>query len=479
MGNGEGIHVTRYTSHVTLRRDKTMNKAKSNILVVDDEPDMLETFRSILKKKYRVITSNSGKGALTILKKERVDICLLDIKMPDMDGIEVLKRIKDIDENLEVIMVTALKDVKLAVKAMKLGAFEYINKPFEVDELLALTEKALEKRSLLKENIALKEMVKDSSRYCDLIGKTKPMQDILKLIDDVSETNSTVLITGESGTGKELVARAIHKNSKRAEKPFIVVNCVAIPDNLLESELFGHEKGSFTGAIERKIGKFELADQGTIFLDEIGCMSPNMQAKLLRVLENGSIDRIGEGNPIPLDIRVIAATNIDFKTSIKEKSFREDLYYRLNVIPVHMPSLRKRIEDIPLFVEYFLNKFNKLLNKSVKSLSQEALEALIAYRWPGNVRELQNLIERVVALSKNEIINLQDFPKDIVNYKDPEFLISKRLKGTLKQAAQDFEKDFIVAALREAEKNQTHAARLLGIHRTTLISKMESLGISM
>jgi len=455
-----------------------MNKIKRNILVIDDELDMLETFRSILKKHYDVLTSNSGKDALGKLEEERIDLCLLDIKMPDMDGIEVLKRIKEIDRDIDVIMVTALKDVKLAVEAMKHGAFEYINKPFDVDELLTLTQKALEKRSLLKENIALKEIVKDASRYCDLIGKTPAIREIFKLIDEVSGTNSTVLITGESGTGKELVARAIHKLSKRKEKPFIIVNCAAIPDNLLESELFGHERGSFTGALERQIGKFELADGGTIFLDEIGCMSRDMQAKFLRVLEDRSIDRIGGGKPIPVDVRVISATNIDFKSSLEVGSFREDLYYRLNVIPINMPPLRKRAQDIPLFIEYFLNKFNKELNKNIKSISEDALKVLMSYSWPGNARELQNLIERIVALNKREIINLDDLPRDIIKNKHAELPLSKKFKGTLKQASQDFEKSFIKAALNEAEGNQTHAAKILGVHRTTLISKMESLGIT-
>ena len=452
-------------------------KNKHNILVIDDEQDMLETFRSILKKHHNVTTSNSGAEALNILKNKNIDLCLLDIKMPDMDGIKVLQNIKAFDLNIEVIMVTALKDVKLAVEAMKLGAFEYINKPFEVDELLALIERAAEKRSLLKENLALKEILKDSSRYCDIIGKTPLIRETLKIIDQISPTNSTVLITGESGTGKELVARAIHKNSKRNGKPFIIVNCAAIPANLLESELFGHEKGAFTGAHERKIGKFEFANQGTIFLDEIGCLPKEMQAKLLRVIEDGKIDRIGGANPICVDARVISATNIDFTRAIESGLFREDLYYRLNVIPINMPPLRKRSEDIPLFVEYFLNKFNKELNKNVKSFTPEAIKALFSYSWPGNVRELQNLIERIVALNKRDIITFDDLPSEIKTSKEVEQIFIKRPKITLREATEEFERDFISSALKQVNNNQTHAAKILGLHRTTLISKMGSLGI--
>ncbi|MCX5726331.1 MAG: sigma-54 dependent transcriptional regulator [Candidatus Saganbacteria bacterium] len=449
-----------------------MAKTKLNILLVDDEHDMITTLNSILMKKYNPIPVMSGKDALNKITTEKIDLVLLDIRMPEMDGVKALKKIKELDQDLEVIMITAVKDVKSAVECMKLGAYDYITKPFEVDELLSLIDKVLEKRSLIKENIYLKSVLKDGGNFEDLIGQTQIINDIFKLIDKVAKTESTVLITGESGTGKELVAKALHNRSKRSDKPFVVVNCAAIPDNLLESELFGYEKGAFTGAGERKLGKFELADQGTIFLDEIGEVTPAIQVKFLRVIQDCKIDRIGGTKPIPVNVRIIAATNIDFKKHIEEKKFREDLYYRLNVIPIAMPPLRERKEDIPLFVNYFLDKYNKILNKKIKGFTPEAINALLSYRWPGNVRELQNLIERAVTLGNGEYISEKDLPIE-----SPGKSINIKCID-LNKATEDFEKDYIKQALIEADGNQTRAAKILKMHRTTLVSKMESLGIN-
>jgi DNA-binding NtrC family response regulator len=447
-----------------------MRDLKPRILAVDDERDMLETYRSILRKKYNLIPASSGEEALKISQAEPISLVLLDIRMPKMDGIEVLKKIKEQDPHLDVIMVTASKDVASAVSAMKLGAFDYVTKPFDVSELQALIEKALEKRALVRENIYLRESIKEITSYYDLIGKTEKMLKLYKTLDRVGPTDSTILITGESGTGKELVARAIHKKSKRAGKPFVAVNCAAIPEPLFESELFGHEKGSFTGALERKLGKFELAEGGTLFLDEIGCMPASMQAKILRILEDHIIERVGGEKGIPVDVRIISATNIDFQKHIEEGKFRHDLYYRLNVIPIALTPLRERKDDIPLFVEYFINKYNKTLNKKVKGFEAEALELLLSYSWPGNVRELQNLIERVVVLSQEDIIIREELPID-----DSIALVD----GSLKDIVENFEVETIKRTLSENQGNITHAAKNLNTARTSLITRMKTLGIDL
>jgi two-component system NtrC family response regulator/two-component system response regulator HydG len=387
-----------------------MAPLKSNLLVVDDEPDMLETYQSILSKKYQIFPAPSGTEAIKTVQKEAIALVLLDIRMPRQDGLQVLKALKEKDPDLVVIMVTASKDIGSAVEAMKLGAFDYVTKPFDVKELLALIEKALANRRLVRENLYLRESLEELTAYCDIIGNSAPMQNLFQLIERAAPSDSTILVHGESGTGKELVARAIHKKSKRAARPFIAVNCAAIPEHLLESMLFGHERGSFTGAMERKLGKFELADGGTLFLDEIGCMSPAMQSKLLRVLEDKVVERVGGDKGVPVDVRIISATNIEFKQHIEEGKFRSDLYYRLNVIPLTLPPLRERKGDIPLLIEYFIGKFNKTFNKDVKGLEKAALQKLKTHSWPGNVRELQNIMERLIVLSQGTVITKEEIP---------------------------------------------------------------------
>jgi len=449
-----------------------MNNQKPPILAVDDEADMLETFRSILAKKYELITVTSGKEALKLLKEKDFSLVLLDIRMPEIDGLAVLREIKEEEPQLEVIMVTASKDVASAVEAMKLGALDYITKPFEVKELQAIIEKALEKRNLVRENLYLKETLKQATSFCDLIGQTPVMKKLFETIEKVAPTDSTVLIQGESGTGKEIAARAIHKKSKRAHKPFIAVNCAAIPENLLESELFGYERGAFTGALERKLGKFELAEGGTLFLDEIGCMPLAMQAKLLRVIEDRVVERLGGEKGIPVDVRIISATNIDFKNEIEKGTFRHDLYYRLNVIPIRLLPLRERKEDIPLFVQYFLNKFNQELNKKVKGFTPDALAILTNYDWPGNVRELQNFIERLVVLAQGSIITKEDLQLHSASE------LSETKGQTLKDALAYYEKQLIKKALIESGNNRSLAAKALGIPRSTLNSRIEALGIA-
>ncbi len=444
-----------------------MSKAKATVLVVDDEPDMLDTFKSILKKRYDLILALSGKEAIEKAREEKIDLILLDIRMPDMDGIETLKELKSLGNGFEVIMVSALHDLKLAVSSIKLGAYDYVGKPFEVEDLLAVMEKARERTSLLKQNAYLKSVVDQS--YGDLIAESPAMREVCKIIDKVAEGEGTVLITGESGTGKELAAKIIHEKSKRKNRPFVVVNCAAIPENLLESELFGHERGSFTGALERKPGKFELADSGTLFLDEIGCLSLPMQAKLLRILEDGLVNRVGGLKPIAVDVRIIAATNVNLKEAVKENRFREDLFYRLHVLPIEMPPLRKRLEDLPILAEFFREKANRELNRQIKGFSKTALQVLKNYPWPGNVRELENLVERLVTLGKGEYITEEQLPLEVRH-------LSVK-KESLKEALAEFERDHILRALAQVNHNQSHAAKRLGIHRTTLISRMQALGI--
>jgi len=451
-----------------------MVQEKPTILAIDDDLDLLETYKSVLAKKFNVLTAPSGGEALKIVKTTSIQAVLLDIRMPKMDGIKVLEQIKQEDQNIEVIMVTASKDLNTAIEAMKLGAYDYVIKPFDVKELIALIEKALEKRALRQENTSLKESLEQATSYCDLLGQSRAMQKLFKTISSVAPTNSTVLIHGESGTGKELVARAIHKKSTRADKPFIAVNCGAIPENLFESELFGHERGSFTGAMERRVGKFELADGGTLFLDEIGCMPPAMQAKLLRVLEDRKIERLGGEKSIPIDIRLVSATNIDFDKHIEEGKFRQDLYFRLNVIPIELTPLRQRKEDIPLFLNYFINKFNKILNKNIQGLEKEAMAQILAHSWPGNVRELQNMVERLVVLSDGEVITKEDLPFRL----EIEVEDAPLSTASLKDALENFEVEKIKTTLQDNSGNITQAAKKLKMPRSSLISRMRALGIS-
>ncbi|MFA6170412.1 MAG: sigma-54 dependent transcriptional regulator [Candidatus Margulisiibacteriota bacterium] len=444
-----------------------------SILAIDDEKDMLKTYESILKKKYTLTMAESTEQGERLLAELNPNLLLLDLRMPGMDGLEFLKKVRPLFPETEIIVVSASRDIADAVEAMKLGALDYIPKPFEVNELLITIEKALEKHALMKENIYLKEMLKETTSYCNLIGRSQAMKKVFATIEKVAPTDSTILINGESGTGKELVARAIHQKSRRAAKPFVAVNCAAIPENLLESELFGHERGSFTGAHERKLGKFELADEGTLFLDEIGCMSPAMQSKLLRVLENKLIERLGSEKGVEVDVRIISATNIDFQKAIEEGQFRSDLFYRLNVIPLPLPPLRERKEDIKLLAEYFVLKFNKEVKKEIKGLTEAALNNLQKYDWPGNVRELQNIIERAVVLSSGKQIEELDLPITM------ERIIPTLAPGAnLIESLDQYEKEMIEKALQESGNVRSKAARLLGIPRSTLNSRIDSLGIA-
>src|SRR3989339_1180575 len=448
-----------------------MNSQKQLILAIDDELDMLETYRSILGKKYTLLTASNPESAMKILEKQSPALILLDLRLPKISGLELLEKIKLQDPTSTVIIITASKDIADAVESMKAGASDYITKPFDVKELLVVIEKGLNNYVLNHENIKLKALLKGAA-YENLIGSSPAMQKVFQMIENIANTDTTILLQGESGTGKELAARAVHQKSRRAGHPFVAVNCAAIPDNLLESELFGYERGAFTGALERKLGKFELADGGTIFLDEIGCLPVGMQSKLLRVIESKLLSRLGGEKELPINVRIVAATNINFEQAIEAGKFRQDLYYRINVIPITLPPLRERKSDIPLLTRHFLQKFTQETNKLVKGFTPEAEKALLQYNWPGNVRELQNLIERLVVLSRHDFISLDDLN---LRQESPPLSISN---GALRDEICPLEKEKISAALVEAKNNKAKAARLLGIPRTTLNSRLAILGLS-
>ena len=450
---------------------------RASILVVDDDVGVRESFEAVLAKDYDLSFATQGVEALRILSTKDVNLVLLDVRMPGMDGIEVLRRIREANEHTDVIVVTAVKSLKTAVEAIKLGAFDYITKPFDIHEILALIKRVVEKQELVKEVLYLRDEVARDHRFENLVGRNAWMQEIYALITRIADNNATVLLNGESGTGKEVLARAIHQQSNRNHRPFVAVNCAAIPSELLESELFGHEKGAFTGAIATKVGKFELANGGTLFLDEVGSMRFDLQAKILRGLQEREIERVGGTRIIKIDVRVIAATNRDLKKGVEEGTFREDLYYRLNVVPITLPPLRQRRDDVPLLVEHFIAKYNREFNRRVKGFSAGATAALYQYDWPGNVRELENVIERAVALAQSETISLRELPLDI-------FILGRDMiediqKGGLglREARSQFERHYILTILEKVHWNQTEAARILGLHRNTLLWKLQRLNI--
>lgn len=443
------------------------------VLVVDDEQGVLEAFKTILGDKFEVLTADSGKEALSKVKEKPVSLVFLDIKMPDMTGIRVLSKIKEYDKDISVIMATAVSDVKTVVKAIRLGACNYVIKPFDAEEIMVVARKAIEQKKLHKE-VRYLRFRQEKAGSGSIIGKSRKMKNVYSMIKKVSNNDATVLVAGESGTGKELVAHAIHYSSLRKNKPFIALNCAGIPENLLESELFGYEKGAFTDAAAQKLGILELADEGTLFLDEISDLRLDMQAKLLRVLEEKEIKRVGGIKIIKIDVRIISATNIDLRQAVQEGKFRQDLYYRLNIVPIRLPALRERKEDIPLLSEYFLEKYNQAFKKEINGFSSEALKYLMNYDWPGNVRELKNIMERLAVLKDNGIISPRDLLFDTLVKSD---LKGFSAEGTLKQACNDFERQYIKAVLEEASGNQTEASRTLGIHRNALLNKMKKLGL--
>ena len=437
---------------------------KTKILIVDDELIMRESLAGWLERYGHEVTKTaSGEEALQILNDSRFDILLVDIKMEGMSGLDVLKQVKENDPEVAVVMITAYGSISTAIEAMKNGAYDYLLKPFEPDELGLLIEKIIEYQAQARENLYLKQQYQDRTRFESMIGQSKPMQEIFDLIQDVAPTGSTVLITGETGTGKELAARAIHTHSPRCEGPFVSVNCGGIPEHLMESELFGHQKGAFTDAKETRKGRLELAHGGTLFLDEIGEISMRMQIDLLRVLEDRVFYRVGGTQPIDIDFRVIAATNRDLEEAIRQGTFREDFYYRLNVISFKMPSLKERKEDIPLLTDHFLHRFSQETNKDVKLIGREATDEMMLYEWPGNVRELENAIERAVVVCKGPKI----MPNDLPIFR-PEY-ISPPQNNTLTEV----EKAHIQQILNENQWNISKSASVLGIDRSTLYSKIK------
>ena len=438
------------------------------VLVVDDEAIVRESLGDWLKDVgYRVFTAENGHKALEVIEKEKPGIMIADLVMPGMDGIELMKRAKAQQPGIEVIIITAYASIPTAITAMKDGAYDYIEKPFCPERAELLVKKLAEHQELVEENLTLRQRLEDHYRFENIIAKSSKMQRVIEVIKVVAKSHATVLITGESGTGKELVARAIHSQSHRRNKPFVAVSCAALPESLLESELFGHEKGSFTGAYAQKKGKFEFANGGTLFLDEVGEMSANIQVHLLRVLEEKEFARVGGNEPIKVDVRVISATNKDLRKAIEKQEFREDLYYRLNVVSIELPPLRERREDIPLLAEHFLHKFAMENHKEITGFSPEAMEFVLDYDWPGNVRELENAIERAVILAKASIITIADLPQ--------ENLSLVRLASTGKNL-KEVEKNHVLNVLRETGGNYSEAARILGISRMTLYNKAREYG---
>jgi len=455
---------------------------KPVVLIVDDEAGVRESVRMVLKDDWETVTQPCGEDAIEWLKDNSPDLAFLDILMPGIDGLEVLEHIREGDAALPVVMLTATKTVRTAVKAMKLGAFDYITKPFDVDELRMVASRAIKNAALLREVDQLRSEVGSHYSVDNMIGESSLMQDVFNTVGRVAPLKTTVLISGESGTGKELIAKAIHYNSPRASETLVTINCAAIPDNLLESELFGHEKGSFTDASAKKTGQFEIADKGTLFLDEIGEMSPSLQAKLLRVLEEGEIMRVGGSGPLQVDVRVVAATHRDLRKLIDEGAFRADLYYRLNVVTVTLPPLRDRPEDIPLLIRHFVEKKTREHGLPSRTLGQETVEQLLGYPWPGNVRELENVIERTLVLAPDcDEIGVNSLPPDMAAGPSSAGPGTRQMvldgRKSLNLAVDEFEKDIIEEALSRARHNQTRAARTLGTTRRILKYRMDKLGI--
>jgi DNA-binding NtrC family response regulator len=447
-----------------------MSNKKEKILVVDDEKIVRESlFHWFQEEGYQIETAEDGETALRIFDKNKFDLLLVDMKMPGMSGLELLAKVKEIDKDTIVILITAFASVPTAIKALKDGAYDYVTKPVDPDELEHLVKKALEQRSLRVENEQLKGSIEEIIKPDNLIGESAQMKKIYELIHTVAPTDTTVMIRGESGTGKELVAKAIHINSRRKYFPIIPVNCGALAESILESELFGHEKGAFTGAQFKRKGKFEMADGGTIFLDEIGSVSPKMQVELLRVIESKQFSRVGGNQVIKSDFRVIIATNEPLEDLVKQGKFREDLYYRLNVFSIIIPPLRERTGDIPVLAFYFLNNFCNAMNKNIKNISPEAMEFLTKYDWPGNVRELENAIERAVVVGKGETIKVDDLPFHVSS--------SQAANSDGDNSMTAMEKKHIARVLNENNWNISKSALILEIDRVTLYNKISKYGL--
>lgn len=451
------------------------------ILVIEDKESMAEMLKETLESEgYKVISARDGVEGIRHLKEGKVDLVLTDLKLPKKDGIDILKASREENQLIPVIVMTAYGSVEIAVSAMKEGAFDFITKPFDTDHLLMLIKRAIETQRLYTENILLKEEFASKLGFPRIIGKSEKITNVAQMVQKVSTTKTTVLLLGESGTGKELFARAIHNLSHRQAYPFVPINCAAIPRDLLESELFGHEKGSFTGADAKKLGKFELADKGTIFLDEVGDMDLTIQSKLLRAIEVGEIERVGAVKAVRVDVRIVAASNKDLEKAVEERKFREDLYYRLNVFPIRIPPLRERREDIPLLVEYFINKYCLEIKTPLKAVSKEALDILMNYHWKGNVRELENAIERAVILCDGDTITPEHFVLNrqfVFESTKSSLSLEGTLENVAKEALRIAETQRIVNVLKETRGNKSRAAEILHVSYKTLLTKIKEYGI--
>jgi DNA-binding NtrC family response regulator len=454
-----------------------------HVLVVDDDSAVRDVLQEALtQEEYSVSTAEDGAAAIQAVKDSVVHIVITDFQLPDIDGLEIIDRLAKLDAKIIPIMMTGFGTIETAVRAMKSGAFDFITKPFDLEAVAVVVRKAAEFLRLRQENHLLRKAVRDQYRLEQLVGASEPIQQVMEFVRKVADSDSTVMIQGESGTGKELVARMLHFNSLRKDRPLVPVNCGAIPENLLESELFGHEKGAFTGATHARMGRFELANGGTIFLDEIGEMSLPLQVKLLRVLQEREFERVGGNRTIHVDVRIVAATNQDLETLVEEKRFRKDLFYRLNVIPIVIPPLRERRSDIPLLIDHFLTRFNQTKHTEISSLAPDALHLLTEYDWPGNIRELENMIERLVVLKKRGVLSIGDLPDKICRKSSGTELKEQFIRFSddginLSREVEQYEKHLIMEALRKANGVTSRAAQLLQLNRTTLVEKLKRKGV--
>ena len=446
-----------------------------NILIVDDESTIRETLSLILSEEgYRCHTSANGEKALKMVQEQNYDLIITDLKMPRMGGLDLLKEVKNIAPGTSVMIITAYATLESAIQALRLGAYDYIIKPLDFDDVILRIKRLMEHRELVNENKILWQEVQEKFSFSNIIGESPQMKNVFRLIEKVAGTKGNVLITGKSGTGKELVARAIHYNSPRKKKRFVAINCGAIVDNLMESELFGHKKGSFTGAVRDKEGYFTVADGGTLFLDEVGEIPLHLQVKLLRAIETGEFIPVGDTTPVKVDVRIIAATNRDLEQEVEKGRFREDLFYRLNVIEIKLPPLNERQEDIPLLVHHFLEKYNKELNRQIKGVDEETMRILQNYEWKGGIRELENVIERALILCENDIITKNDLPPNLTRTAPPPDTPAK-----LKEAVASFEREHIGHILKSTRGDKEQAAQILGISLSSLYRKIDELGVQL
>jgi len=447
-----------------------------SVLIIDDEESQLQSLKTFLSKRdYKIYTASDGESGIKIIRDTLIDVVLTDFKMPGMDGHTVLKNVKSINPEIDVVVMTAFGTIESAVNLMKDGAFDYLTKPIDLDELENILNRIRERRFLISENKLLREQLQEKFRFESIISRSKAMEIVLSTAARVAQTKSTVLIRGESGTGKELIAKAIHFASPRKNKPFITVNVASLSENLLESELFGHEKGSFTGAINQRIGRFEEADGGTIFIDEVGDIPLPIQVKLLRAIQFGEVQRIGSNSTLKTDVRIIAATHRDLEEMIKSNEFREDLYYRLNVVTINLPPLRQRKDDIPILVDHFIQKYSSTIGKNITGISKEALDQLIKYDFPGNIRELENMIERAIVLTRDQTITKDDLPISNNDKNNLRAFNPYDLEDNYETKMKLFEKAMISEALNRTNGNKSAAARLLGITERHLRSRLERL----